>query len=166
MANKTYQIKITLKGSKPSIQRHILIPSDLLLSDFHKVIQTTMGWSDSHLHQFVKDRDCYGPKMEDEGFRFDDYQINYSQIKISTLLKHEKEKCVYEYDFGDGWEHNIVLEKIENTSRDEKDVVCIAGKNNCPPKDCGGIYGYYDLLEIIQNPSHELYEEYTEWLGG
>lgn len=82
------------------------------------------------------------------------------------MLKHEKEKCVYEYDFGDGWEHNIVLEKIENTSRDEKDVVCIAGKNNCPPKDCGGIYGYYDLLEIIQNPSHELYEEYTEWLGG
>ncbi|MGV8962293.1 MAG: plasmid pRiA4b ORF-3 family protein [Candidatus Saccharimonadaceae bacterium] len=165
MANKTYQIKITLKGSKPSIWRRLLIPSDLLLSDFHKIIQSTMGWTNSHLHQFKHNRAYYAPKNDVDDFGFDDYQINYSKIKVGTLLKNEKDKMVYEYDFGDGWEHNIVLEKIENISRDKKEVTCLTGKNNCPPEDCGGIDGYYNLLEIIQNPNHELYEEYTEWLG-
>ena len=165
MANKTYQIKITLKNSKPTIWRLILIPSNLSLRDFHKVIQVTMGWTNSHLHQFKHGREYYAPKSKNgEDFGFDDYSLNYSRVNVNTLLKNEKDKMVYEYDFGDDWEHNIVLEKIVNTARDKKDVTCLTGKNNCPPEDCGGIYGYYDLLEIIKNPNHELYEEYSEWI--
>lgn len=165
MPNKTYQVKITLKGSKPSIWRQVLIPSDLSLPDFHKVIQTTMGWTNSHLHQFIKNRTYYAPKMPDDIFWDEADNVDYSKLKISDLLKKEKEKIIYEYDFGDGWEHEIVLEKIENKVMDKKDVTCLKGKNSCPPEDCGGIWGYYDMLEILKDPDHEEYEDYSEWLG-
>ncbi len=162
MAKKAYQIRITLKGSKPRIWRKVLVPADLLLSDFHKVIQTTMGWSNDHLHQFTKNRTHYRPKVEKDNFWGISNDVDYSKIKISDLLKKEKDKMTYEYDFGDGWQHDIVLEKIE-----EKDVVpvCLGGKNNCPPEDCGGIWGYYDMLEVLKDPEHEEYEDYVEWLG-
>lgn len=165
MPNKTYQVKITLKGSKPSIWRQVLIPSDLSLPDFHKVIQTTMGWTNSHLHQFIKNRTYYAPKMPDDIFWDEADNVDYSKLKISDLLKKEKEKIIYEYDFGDGWEHEIVLEKIEDDAMNKKDVTCLKGKNSCPPEDCGGIWGYYDMLEILKDPDHEEYEDYSEWLG-
>lgn len=167
MPNKTYQIKISLQGSKPSIWRRVLIPSDMSLPDFHKVIQTTMGWTNSHLHQFVKNRTYYSPEMEDESLwdEEDDDDLDYSKFKVSDLLKKTKDKMKYEYDFGDGWEHVVVLEKIEDERMDIKDVTCLAGENNCPPEDCGGIWGYYNLLEILKDPEHEEYEEYSDWLG-
>ena len=167
MPNKTYQIKITLQGSKPSIWRRVVIPSDLSLPDFHKVIQTTMGWTNSHLHQFVKNRTYYSPKMEDESLwdEEDDDDLDYSKYKVSDLLRKTKDKVMYEYDFGDDWEHVIVLEKIIDESMDIKDVTCLAGENSCPPEDCGGLWGYYNMLEILKDPDHEEYEEYTDWLG-
>ena len=167
MPNKTYKIKITLKGSKPSIWRRVLIPSDLSLPDFHKVIQTTMGWTNSHLHQFAKDRTYYSPEMESDSLwdDDDDDDLDYSKYKVSDLLNKEKDKITYEYDFGDGWKHVIVLEKIGDESMNIKDVTCLAGKNNCPPEDCGGLWGYYDMLEILKDPHHEEYEDYSDWLG-
>lgn len=167
MPNKTYQIKITLQGSKPSIWRRVVIPSDLSLPDFHKVIQTTMGWTNSHLHQFVKNRTYYSPKMEDESLwdEEDDDDLDYSKYKVSDLLRKTKDKVKYEYDFGDDWVHVIVLEKIIDESMDINDVTCLAGENSCPPEDCGGLWGYYNMLEILKDPDHEEYEEYTDWLG-
>lgn len=165
MTKKTYQIQIALKGSKPKIWRRILVPSDLLLSDFHKVIQTTMGWTNSHLHQFIKNRTFYARRMPDDYTWEELNNVDYKEIKISDLLKKEKEKIVYEYDFGDSWEHEIILEKILPIDEEKKYPVCLTGKNNCPPEDCGGIWGYSDLLEILKHPDHEEYEEYSEWLG-
>ena len=165
MTKKTYQIQIALKGSRPKIWRRILVPSDLLLSDFHKVIQTTMGWTNSHLHQFIKNRTFYARRMPDDYTWEEMNNVDYKKLKISDLLKKEKEKIVYEYDFGDGWEHEIILEKILPIDEEKKYPVCLTGKNNCPPEDCGGIWGYSDLLEILKHPDHEEYEEYSEWLG-
>ena len=167
MPNKTYQIKITLQGSKPSIWRRVVIPSDLSLPDFHKVIQTTMGWTNSHLHQFVKNRTYYSPKMEDESLwdEEDDDDLDYSKYKVSDLLRKTKDKVKYEYDFGDDWEHVIVLEKIIDESMDINDVTCLAGENSCPPEDCGGLWGYYNMLEILKDTDHEEYEEYIDWLS-
>ena len=167
MPNKTYQIKITLQGSKPSIWRRVVIPSDLSLPDFHKVIQTTMGWTNSHLHQFVKNRTYYSPKMEDESLwdEEDDDDLDYSKYKVSDLLRKTKDKVKYEYDFGDDWVHVIVLEKIIDESMDINDVTCLAGENSCPPEDCGGLWGYYNMLEILKDTDHEEYEEYIDWLG-
>lgn len=167
MPNKTYQIKITLQGSKPSIWRRVVIPSDLSLPDFHKVIQTTMGWTNSHLHQFVKNRTYYSPKMEDESLwdEEDDDDLDYSKYKVSDLLRKTKDKVKYEYDFGDDWVHVIVLEKIIDESMDINDVTCLAGENSCPPEDCGGLWGYYNMLEILKDTDHEEYEEYIDWLS-
>ena len=165
MTKKIYQIQIVLKGSKPKIWRRILVPSDLLLPDFHEIIQTTMGWGNYHLHQFIKDRIFYTQKMDNDDFWDDMDNVDYSKTKISDLLKKEKDRITYEYDFGDSWEHVIILEKIEKSGLDKTIPTCLTGKNNCPPEDCGGIWGYSDMLQIVKNPDHEEYEEYVEWLG-
>ena len=166
MAKSIYQIQIALKGFKPKIWRRILVASDLPLSDFHKIIQTTMGWTNSHLHQFIKNRTYYSPKMEDDDFWEESGSLHYEDLKISDLLEKEKDKIIYEYDFGDGWMHDIMLEKILPFDKNIKNPICIAGKNSCPPEDCGGIWGYAEIFEILSNPEHKEYESYVEWLGG
>ena len=164
MSGKIYQIKVSLRGSKPNIWRRILIPSDMLLSEFHYVLQATMGWTNSHLHQFIYDGEYYTKKMPDE-MMMDDFGIDYENMKVSDFLSGEKDKMIYEYDFGDGWVHDILLEKITDPDPNQFYPVCIKGKMNCPPEDCGGIWGYYDMLNILEDPSHEEYENYKEWLG-
>lgn len=166
MTNKIYQVKISLNESKPKIWRRLLIPSDLLLSDFHKVIQTSMGWTNSHLHQFIKDDTFYTVKMPDDDLWDELNNVDYKKIKVSDLMKNEKDEIVYEYDFGDGWMHDIVLEKILPVDKNKKYPVCVSGKNNCPPEDCGGISGYTTMLKILKRPDHEEYESYINWLGG
>ena len=165
MSKKIYQIQIALKGFKPKIWRRLLTQSDLLLSDFHKIIQTSMGWTNSHLHQFIKNRTYYSMRMQDDDLWDDGDNVDYKKMKISDLLKNEKEKILYEYDFGDGWEHDIILEKI--LPCDDKIIypICLDGKMNCPPEDCGGVWGYSDMLEILRQPDHDEYESYIEWLG-
>jgi hypothetical protein len=120
-----------------------------------------MGWENSHLHQFIKNKEFYCDFSEDDDFDV----IDYRKIKLSAMLKKEKDTFMYEYDFGDSWTHNILLEKILPVDSNTKYPVCIAGKMNCPPEDCGGVWGYSDLLEILKDPKHEEYESYIEWLG-
>ena len=166
MSMKIYQIRIELTRIKPKIWRRLLIPSDLLLSDFHKIIQTSMGWTNSHLHQFIKSRTFYTERVQGDNTWGELNNVDYKKLKISFLLKKEKGKIVYEYDFGDGWEHIALLEKILPFDEKLKYPVCLAGEMNCPPDDCGGVDGYSDLVEILKNPKHKEYESYIEWLGG
>ena len=163
---ETYQILISLKESELKIWRRILIFSSLPLPDFHKVIQTTMGWENSHLHQFVENRTFYMPRMPDDPSWYDMNNVDYKDMKVSDLLINENDTTIYEYDFGDSWMHDIILEK--KISNDPKIIfpTCLDGAMNCPPEDCGGIWRYEEVLEIIKNPGHEEYEEYMEWLGG
>jgi hypothetical protein len=165
MKKKIFQIQIALKGFKPKIWRRILIPSDLFLSDFHMIIQITMGWTNSHLHQFIKNRTFYSMRTQTDLLMQELGNLDYKNIKVSDLLKKEKEKIVYEYDFGDSWEHNILLEKILPIDNDTKYPVCLTGKMSCPPEDCGGVWGYYNMLEVLKDPEHEEYETFVEWLG-
>lgn len=163
-----YQVKITLERSKPAIWRRLLIPSGLLLGDFHKIIQTAMGWENAHLHQFIKDGMFYSLKYPGDDFWEDEINVDYKKkkLRVSDMLKAEKDTVQYEYDFGDGWLHNILLEKILPEDKNVSYPVCTGGKMNCPPEDCGGIWGYYDMLEILKDPGHEEHEGYLEWLGG
>jgi hypothetical protein len=162
MTKTIYQIQIALKGFKPKIWRRILIPSNMLLSEFHYVIQGVMGWENAHLHQFIKDRIFYSEPLED----LDDLDTeDYTGIRVSDLLESEKDSLIYEYDFGDGWEHLIVLEKILPETSGTLLPVCLSGKMNCPPEDCGGVWGYAEMLEILKQPDHEEYESYIDWLG-
>ncbi len=168
MTNKIYQIQLTLKSSKPKIWRRLLIPADFTLSDLHKIIQTAMGWTNSHLHQFINNRTFYSVKHPDDDMWDEIDTIDYEKEKtrISDLLITEKDKIVYEYDFGDGWEHDLLLEKVLPIDSKLKYPLCITGKMNCPPEDCGGIWGYTNMLEILNQPDHEEYESFKEWLGG
>jgi hypothetical protein len=162
---RTYQIKITLKGSEPKIWRRILVPSELKLSDFHMVIQIIMGWTNSHLHQFIKNRTFYTERMKDDDTWGDMNNVDYRKMNVSDLLTKEKEKIVYEYDFGDSWEHVVTLEKIIPFEENLQCPVCLAGEMSCPPEDCGGIWGYSNMLKILKQPDHEEYEDYLDWLG-
>lgn len=164
-SKKIYQIHISLLGFKPKIWRRILIPADLLLSDFHYVIQEAMGWTNSHLHQFIVDGTFYTDKMEEDDFWDDLGQVDYEGIKVNQLLKTEKGQMIYEYDFGDGWQHHILLEKILDSNPAEFLPICLAGKMNCPPEDCGGVHGYASYLKILEDSSDEEYESVLEWMG-
>ncbi len=160
-ANKNvYQIKISLKYIKPMVWRRFLVEDSIKLPDLHKVIQTVMGWTNSHLHQFIIKEMFYGGPNEDS---FEEI-VDYRKIKLKSVLSCEKEKIKYEYDFGDRWEHELVLENILN-NQTIKYPICLAGKRNCPPEDCGGPYGYMDLLKIVVDPNHEEYKEMKSWIG-
>ena len=160
MEKQIYQVQIVLKNSKPKIWRRVLVKSDVFLADFHEIIQVAMGWTDSHMHQFEKNRTFYAPKE----FELEESK-DYRKVHLHTLLNREKEKIQYEYDFGDGWKHEIILEKLLPFSESEKLPVCTGGKGNCPPEDCGGVWGYAELLEIISNPGHKEYQDMMEWIG-
>lgn len=161
MKKEIYQIQIALKGSKPKIWRRILVDSDILLVDLHRIIQTTMGWTNSHLHLFCDGIDEYSPiEFEVE------HTKNSRTVKLNSILKVEKSTIEYEYDFGDGWQHTLILEKILPPDNQTKTPTCIAGKRNCPPEDCGGLWGYSDMLDILVDPEHEEYDSYIDWLGG
>lgn len=157
-----YRIQVSLKNSKPKIWRRLLIYPDTKLSDFHKILQICTGWRNCHSHQFVKDEIYYTKEMNND--LDEEYIVDYKNMKIKDLLKIEKDKIVYEYDFGDSWEHNIILEKILFYDNNAKYPICINGKRNFPPEDCGGICGYEELLDILKNPYHKEYKNIIEWL--
>ena len=156
-----YQLKVTLKDSKPPIWRRILVRGDISLAKLHQILQIAMGWEDSHLHQFIVDGTSYGepdPEYRDE-------MKSERRVKLNQVAPHEKDRFTYEYDFGDSWEHQIVVEKILAPDPGAHYPVCVAGKRACPPEDCGGVWGYGSLLEAISDPANPEHEEMLEWVG-
>jgi len=153
--SQVYQIKITLSGSEPAIWRRFLIEPNANLFELHQAIQNIMGWTNSHMHQYRKGKIFYS-KLDEE---------DENKFKIFQVFDKLKAKLAYEYDMGDGWEHILVLEKILPREDKIKYPICLEGAMACPPEDCGGIYGYYNLLEIIKNPDHEEHEDMMEWMG-
>ncbi len=168
--NSIYQFKITLKGISPAIWRRIQVPASYSFWDLHVAVQDAMGWLDSHLHVFR----VINPETDvvDEigipnidPFHDDQPCLAGWEIPLSAYFTKPGTSADYEYDFGDSWEHEILLEKIEDRSQGQKYPRCLAGKRACPPEDCGGTWGYEELLETIRDPSHEEYESTIEWLG-
>ena len=155
-----YQLKINIRNIDPLIWRRFAVNSDIKLPDLHKVIQTVMGWTNSHLHQFVADKEFYLEPDPDSAIK----DNNYRKVKLNQILSEENQSITYEYDFGEGWEHKIILEKII-PDYIKKHPYCIEGEKSCPPEDCGGPLGYEDLLKILSNPDDDEYEGVTEWLG-
>ncbi|MDH7484783.1 MAG: plasmid pRiA4b ORF-3 family protein [Anaerolineae bacterium] len=159
-----YQIKVTLEDSKPPIWRRILVRSDITLDKLHRILQVVMGWGDYHLHQFIVGRTHYGePHPDYEGFL---EMHDERQVKLNQIVPGEGFKFRYEYDFGDSWLHQVLVEKILPSEPGQHYPVCIKGQRACPPEDVGGIWGYYDFLQAIQDPHHPEHDEYLEWIGG
>ena len=162
-SNQIFQLKVTLKNSKPPIWRRVQVRSDTRLDQMHQIIQAIMGWWDYHLHQFIIFNKYFGvPHNDYLGFMD---MNDETQYRLDDFFSEEGIKCIYEYDFGDSWEHVLLLEKIQTTEEGVHYPVCIKGKRACPPEDVGGIWGYEDFLEAIQNPEHEEHEMYIEWIG-
>jgi hypothetical protein len=156
-----YQLKVTLVGLRPPIWRRILVKADTTLAGLHDVLQVAMGWTDSHLHQYVADGDYYG--VPDPAF-FDEVE-DERKVRLNQILLGPRDRLTYEYDFGDSWTHQILLEKILPPEPGARYPKIVAGKRACPPEDVGGIFGYAEFLDAIQDPSHPEHEEYMDWTG-
>jgi hypothetical protein len=166
-SSKNYQLKITLTDSKPAIWRRFAVDSEIDLSTLHYVIQTVMGWRNSHLHQYRQKNVLYGELHDDFGLGSGSkYKtVDEGKYRLNQVLIKPKDKIMYEYDFGDSWYHDLVLEKILDRDDNLKTPICSEGAMACPPEDCGGIWGYYDMLETIKNPNNPEYEHIVDWLG-
>jgi|SRR5689334_332097 len=156
-----YQLKVTLAVVRPAVWRRVLVPSSLRLRDLHDILQIVMGWTDSHLHQFEAKGQLYGTPDPD----FPVPIKSEGRAQLNDILAREKDWMLYEYDFGDGWVHKIVLEKIIPASSKLKVPSCAAGARACPPEDCGGPYGYAEFRKAIRDPSHPEHEDMLEWIG-
>ena len=162
---KIYQLKIHLEPNylKPPIWRRVLVKSDITFYELHQIIQVAMGWTNAHLWDFSYGDFSITKPSEDDDWRD---TVDAKSIKISKLLNKEKDKLDYTYDYGDGWEHKITLEKIIDVINiNQKLPTCIKGKRACPPEDCGGSWGYETLLETIANKKHPEHKDMLEWLG-
>jgi len=160
-----YQMKVTLKWTKPAIWRRVVVREDMKLDRLHSVIQLAMGWTNSHLHQFFAGGESYGvpdPDYDDMGTKM----LNEKRYTLADLTRSGKNKFIYEYDFGDGWVHEVNVEKVLAPDAQFKHPVCLGGANACPPEDCGGIPGFYNFVEAMVNPKHPEHEELKEWYGG
>ncbi len=164
LSNSVLQLKITLLYVDPPIWRRILVPASFALPRLHRVFQEVMGWQDSHLHAFdIKDK-CYVMSGIDDWGDFPD-DIIEDGIRIANLLD-VGDTFLYRYDYGDGWEHLVVLEAISSVDSALLHAVCLGGERACPPEDVGGTPGYQYFLEAIGDVSHEEHEDYLVWAGG
>jgi hypothetical protein len=156
-----YQLKVTLRDSKPPIWRRIQVSADINLGKLHRILQVVMGWTDFHLHQFIVGNNYYGEPDPDMGPEIRDEK----RIKLSQIVAGEKFKFTYEYDFGDSWEHELLVEKILPPEPDGRYPICLKGARACPPEDVGGVWGYDSFLEAISDPNHPEHADMLEWIG-
>jgi hypothetical protein len=154
----TYRLKVTLRHSKPSIWRRLVVSGDILLSDLHYVLQIAMGWFDMHLHEFQDRSNRYSDPKSLDGV------IDENARTLRQIAPRKKSRFVYTYDFGDNWEHDIVVEEIERSSVPVMPS-CIGGRNACPPEDSGGVFGYLSLLESLADADHANHDEARDWIG-
>lgn len=156
----SHQLKITLKGVKPPVWRRLLIPSEYTLTQVHEALLTGMGWSGYHLYAFKIGRTSY-LEIDDD---WPDDSVDPASVRLGDLVG-PGDKFTFQYDFGDGWEHEVVVEDVLPAAGRSRPV-CLAGRRACPPEDVGGPWGYGDFLDAITNPQHQRHAELLDWIGG
>jgi hypothetical protein len=154
------QLRISLMEHTPTIWRRLLVPGEITLAKLHMVFQAAMGWEDYHLHYFEIDGQRYG--IPDEEFEIED--IDDQTVVFVDVIKAPM-RFFYEYDFGDSWRHEVIIESIDLVSLMLKSAVCLDGQRACPPEDCGGTGGYENFLEAMADPEHDEHDDYVGWLG-
>ena len=161
---KIYQLKVTLSESDPAIWRCIQVPGNTKLPDLHLMLQAAMGWVNGHLHLFTIHHVNY--IIPDPDFGMGEEDEDEASVRLDKVIPRANTHFRYLYDFGDGWEHDIIVEEILPPEPDTQYPLCLAGARACPPEDCGGVWGYSDFLEAINDPAHEEHESVLEWIGG
>lgn len=158
-----YQLRIDLKYLTPPIWRRVVVPGSIKLSKLHVVLQQTMGWLGGHLHEFVIGQTHFG--INDPDWPDPTPPLREDRATLTAALGGLT-TFTYMYDFGDGWEHKIKVEKILPPDPLLDLPFCLGGANACPPEDVGGTSGYLDFLDAIRDPSHEEHADMLEWCGG
>ncbi len=156
---RIFSLKVTLRGAKPPIWRRILAPASMTLGDLHDAIQAAMGWEGGHLHAFDVGGRQYGDRREVDDCA-DENRLTLGGAQQSGVARFR-----YTYDFGDDWDHEVTIEKTLPAEEGKAYPACVAGKRACPPEDCGGVWGYQDIIDILANPNHPERAERLEWLG-
>jgi hypothetical protein len=162
-----YQLKVVLLGSEPPIWRRLQVPGDARLDWLHAVLQVAIGWTNSHLHAFT----AGGARYSDTRVRFAEFEgdpeiLEERKFSLRQIVPREQDALAYEYDFGDSWEHEITVDKIvQPDAAASKIAFCLDGARACPPEDCGGVWGYHNLLKILKNRKHPEHKTMKEWLG-
>jgi hypothetical protein len=154
------QIKIKLLGvSKPPVWRRLQLPADTRLDHLHDIIIAAFGWQDYHMHVFTSGPEEFGSPDPELG------HTDERRVSLGQLIGGVGDRLRYTYDFGDDWEHDIVLEKVLEPDVGDRRAVLLTGRGACPPEDSGGPWGYADLKAILADPSHEQHQEMLDWLG-
>lgn len=158
---RVYQLDIRLIGIEPPIWRRILVSDHIPLAALHYLLQVVMGWEHSHLHLFQVGETRYGePDPE-----YDDEMKDERRVKLHTIARQKGASFIYEYDFGDGWRHQVTVEDIWLRTENALVPRCLDGKRACPPEDCGGIGGYQQLIEALRDRRHPEHRELRTWVG-
>jgi hypothetical protein len=153
------QLRIELMDVRPAVWRQVLVPDDITMAELAEMLLAAMGWENSHLHQFRVGDESYGTADEDAP----EDEIDEAGVTVSeALLGHER--FALDYDFGDGWEHEVLIERRSPSGVEFAE--CLEGQNACPPDDVGGPSGYEVFLAALADPAHEEHDEYLEWIGG
>jgi hypothetical protein len=156
-------LRVALVDLEPVIWRRLQVPGEVRLSRLHRILQAAMGWEDYHLHRFEIAGQSYEAIDEDDDV--DGEAVDEDSVILSSLVEPGT-GFSYEYDFGDSWNHEIVVESVESVPQALKVAVCLDGQRACPPEDCGGVHGFARFLEAIADPDHDEHLDYLNWVGG
>jgi hypothetical protein len=163
-ADTIARLKITLDDVRPTVLRRVEVPFDIRLDRLHLTIQAAMGWTNSHLYELRAGDVSWStpyPAADSSGDFLDARKARLGDVLEDIGAK----KLVYLYDFGDGWEHTIKVERLTDPEPAVLYPRLIEASGRCPPEDCGGPWGYAELIEAITDPKHERHAELTEWIG-
>jgi hypothetical protein len=154
------QVKVMLKHVRPPVWRRLVLPAELTFAGLHRLLQLAFAWDDNHLHVFR----THDGEISDPERHGDPYDQDERRVRVADVLRDEGDRIVYEYDFGDGWEHEIVVEEL---LPDGATVPrCLAGRRAAPPEDCGGPPGYARLVRVLSGRSHPQHGETVGWVPG
>lgn len=157
-----YTLTVTLRDVQPAVWRQVVVTSETPLPKLAQMLERVMGWESYHLHMFDVGGLLFGPQ-DDE---FDsDHVIDERKITVKQVLPDVGARLRFDYDFGDGWEHDVVVDAIESPQDGKRYPICLGGERACPPEDCGGVPGYEQVLAALADPSSDEHEHYAEWAG-
>lgn len=161
MSYTLYDLKITLNMSDPEVWRRCTVPGRMTLDELHDTLQIVMGWDNVHMYQLIIEDNFYSEdELGTEGAR-----EKAANFRLEQVLKRAKKNFLYEYDFANGWEHDVYIEKIHTTDDLSEYPKCTEGENACPPEECGGIFSYLELIAALKDKDHPDHQKAVEEQG-